>query len=683
MTGFASPSRSAQATGIQSKRLIPILFSMMGLAAVLVILSQVISSPAPALAIGERTCRFNITVPEGVSGYEDRFPLIKVDSYLDWAHRTSPSNPNGAEYIQMLRVSDSAYATSLADIPTVVPANPGSYWIVGNEPDRVAYQDDLLPEVYADRFYAVATAIRSQDPTAKIGFGSIVQPTSIRLRYLDRAWTRLIEVAGSAYAASDLIDFWSLHAFILCEDCGWGAAVPPGMTPTPGELLHIDAVCSTAPDVTCYPETHDNAVFNQFVGDFRTWMAAKSEREKPLWITEYGSLMPEYLVPISESTRFMEETFDHLLSATDPAGYPADGDKLVQRWFWFSLNHDPTSPSTLNMGGHLYDPTAGGAITGWGTAWLNYGYIFNTATFPADPYPLGLRAASNGTSGWTFTMGVANQGDASFEGGYTVELFDGDPDAGGAQLGSSVHVSDALRGCGAQDQVTIDASPGSLPPWDLYARVIPDQPANDVDTGNNTVGHPSFKPQTFADVSPADWSWSYVETINAYGIITGCAVDPLVFCPDVAVDRANMAMFLLRGIFGAGYTPPPASDPPAFPDIDGHPLEAWIEELYEMGLVAGHPDGTYRPDDPVNRAQMAVYLLRAKNKDDLGYLPPPPIGGVFTDIDGHWAQAWIEELANQGIAAGHPDGSYRPDDIVKQSQMSVFLLRTFNLVLVV
>ena len=82
---------------------------------------QFVNPPTPALAVGERTCRFNITVSQGLSGYTDKFPDIKVDSYLDWAHRTSPSNPNGAEYIQLLRVSDAAYATSLADVTTVVP----------------------------------------------------------------------------------------------------------------------------------------------------------------------------------------------------------------------------------------------------------------------------------------------------------------------------------------------------------------------------------------------------------------------------------------------------------------------------------------------------------------------------------------------------------------------------------
>ncbi len=660
-------------------RLAGILAGVMGMLIAIVLWHQFWSPPTPALAVGERTCRFNITVSQGLTGYTDKFPDIKVDSYLDWANRMSPANPNGAEYIQMMRVSDAAYATALADVPTVVPANPGSYWIIGNEPDRVGLQDDVIPDVYAERYFALATAIRAADPTAKIGFGSIVQPTPIRLRYLDQAWARLVELAGNTHAASALIDFWSLHAFILCEDCGWGAAVPPGMTPTPGELLHIELVCTTWPAADCFPDTHDNAIFNQFVQDFRDWMTAKGEREKPLWITEYGSLMPEWWVPISETTRYMTETFDYLLSASDPAtGYSADGDKLVQRWFWYSLNHDAD-----DMGGNLYDPDSGGAITDVGTSWVNYDYILNTPSFPADPYPFSLTARSDGPSGWTFNVSVANQGDASFQGGYTIELYDGDPDAGGTQLGSGVHLTSALRGCGAQDSVEIDAAPAALPPLDLYVRVVPDQPTNDDDTTNNKVAFLGFKPQTFVDVPPAHWSWSYVETIFANGIITECFAEPLFFCPDVEVNRAQMAVYLLKGIFGAGYTPPMPGDPPAFPDIDGHPDEAWIEELFEMGLVAGHPDGTYRPDDPVNRAQMAVFLLRAKNKDNLSYQPPPASGGVFTDIDGHWAQAWIEELESQGIAAGHPDGTYRPDDFVKHSHMSVFLIRTFNLVLVV
>ena len=53
--------------------------------------------------------------------------------------------------------------------------------MVGNEPDTTyENQDALLPEVYADRYFELATIIRRLDPSARIAFGSVVQPTPIR-----------------------------------------------------------------------------------------------------------------------------------------------------------------------------------------------------------------------------------------------------------------------------------------------------------------------------------------------------------------------------------------------------------------------------------------------------------------------------------------------------------------------
>ena len=52
------------------------------------------------------------------------------------------------------------------------------YWSIGNEPDTArSVQDDLTPEKYADRYYYLATQIRSIDPTARLGFGAVVGMT--------------------------------------------------------------------------------------------------------------------------------------------------------------------------------------------------------------------------------------------------------------------------------------------------------------------------------------------------------------------------------------------------------------------------------------------------------------------------------------------------------------------------
>jgi len=60
---------------------------------------------------------------------------------------------------------------------------------------------------------------------------------------------------------------------------------------------------------------------------------------------------------------------------------------------------------------------------------------------------------------------------------------------------------------------------------------------------------------------------------------------------------------------------------------------------------------------------------------------PPPMDGSdpFTDINLHWAEIFIEELYDQGITGGYPDGTYRPENRVTRAEMAVFLVNTFNI----
>ena len=106
-----------------------------------------------------------------------------------------------------------------------------------------------------------------------------------------------------------------------------------------------------------------------------------------------------------------------------------------------------------------------------------------------------------------------------------------------------------------------------------------------------------------------------------------------------------------------------------------HWARNWIEALYQAGLTSGYPDGTYRPENPVTRAEMAIFLLKG-----MGITPPALDGShPFSDIAGHWAEIFIEELYDQGITGGYPDGTYRPENRVTRAEMAVFLVKAFNL----
>jgi hypothetical protein len=180
---------------------------------------------------------------------------------------------------------------------------------------------------------------------------------------------------------------------------------------------------------------------------------------------------------------------------------------------------------------------------------------------------------------------------------------------------------------------------------------------------------------TFPDVPPDHWVWQYVEAVFSAGLTAGYPDG--TYRPDNAVTRAEMAVFLKKGIHGSSYTPPTPDGSSPFGDIAGHWAEAWMEELYDEGLTSGYPDGTYRPENRVSRAEMAVFLLKAMHGSV--YTPPAPAGGSFSDVSGHWAEAWIEQLKTEGITSGYPDGTYRPENQVTRAEMAVFLVNAFSL----
>jgi hypothetical protein len=75
-----------------------------------------------------------------------------------------------------------------------------------------------------------------------------------------------------------------------------------------------------------------------------------------------------------------------------------------------------------------------------------------------------------------------------------------------------------------------------------------------------------------------------------------------------------MAVFLLRAKHGAGYIPPTVGGSTGFNDVSAdYWAAAWIKQLAAEGITGGCGTGIYCPENPVTRAQMAVFLVRTFN----------------------------------------------------------------------
>ena len=150
-----------------------------------------------------------------------------------------------------------------------------------------------------------------------------------------------------------------------------------------------------------------------------------------------------------------------------------------------------------------------------------------------------------------------------------------------------------------------------------------------------------------------------------------------VFCPDAFVTRAQMPVFLLKARLGPGFLPIPATGT-VFNDVHvGDFAASWIEQLATFHITGGCGGGNYCPDAFVTRAQMAVFILKTKHGST--YLPPSCMQ-VFDDVacPGPFAD-WIEQLFTEGITGGCGGANYCPDASSTRGQMAVFLDRMMGL----
>lgn len=119
----------------------------------------------------------------------------------------------------------------------------------------------------------------------------------------------------------------------------------------------------------------------------------------------------------------------------------------------------------------------------------------------------------------------------------------------------------------------------------------------------------------------------------------------------------------------------PEETPISFTDIAGHWAESYIKRATARGIVSGYPDGTFKPNNIVTRAEFTVMLIGAWQLNEAG------AALTFTDADqiGAWAKQSVARAVQSGIVTGYDDGSFRPDAQITRAEMAVMIARVLQL----
>jgi hypothetical protein len=109
-------------------------------------------------------------------------------------------------------------------------------------------------------------------------------------------------------------------------------------------------------------------------------------------------------------------------------------------------------------------------------------------------------------------------------------------------------------------------------------------------------------------------------------------------------------------------------------DISGHWAEASIITMLNTGVIGGYPDGTFKPNNPITRAEFTTIVNKAFGTFDAG------AEAFFTDVKkSDWYYSQVASGKKAGFISGFPDGSFRPNSAITREQATAILASLLKL----
>jgi uncharacterized protein YgiM (DUF1202 family) len=166
------------------------------------------------------------------------------------------------------------------------------------------------------------------------------------------------------------------------------------------------------------------------------------------------------------------------------------------------------------------------------------------------------------------------------------------------------------------------------------------------------------------------WAAAEIEQALTAGYVSGYPDGS--FKPNAAVTRAELAVMVVQAFHLAGGQPAGGQNNHVFKDVSARDWFApAVNAALADGIVSGYPDGTFRPRKSVNRQEAACMLAGLLN------LNTATASLNFTDKSqvASWAISSVSMLNAQGIIAGYPDGAFKPGKVISRAEAVVLIAK--------
>lgn len=185
--------------------------------------------------------------------------------------------------------------------------------------------------------------------------------------------------------------------------------------------------------------------------------------------------------------------------------------------------------------------------------------------------------------------------------------------------------------------------------------------------------------KTFADITK-HWAKDEIEVLASREIVKGQGTD--TFAPNGQLTRAQFAILISRAL-----NLPKGQFQGKFSDLtaDGTWAVFEVEAAARAGIITGRPDGTFGPNEKINREQMASMIVRAieyKDKAVLADVKPVEAFGDEAKIT-EYAKDYVQKAAGLGILLGRPDNTFGPKENTTRAQAAVVLYRLLGVLKVI